>query len=249
MAKITVVNPHHWLHPDGTLPHLPGLRSRAVRVAQFIEYGGTLGKREVRQTLVPCRFRPDGRACPGLMAVLKQPDDTLLVLCPECKDDEFLIHDWQDTAWAQGQPPPMPIRQLFDTGPKEESAPHSPAPPQSVSDDVQNRLARAIKTLGARLSVGEVIQLIGTSDNPSHVLQAVMASLSGPPSKSALEQFLPVLMDTWNQVPRADLGGRSPADTHASGRPPSAPEGPGRNTPCPCGSGKKFKRCCISKTN
>ena len=23
---------------------------------------------------------------------------------------------------------------------------------------------------------------------------------------------------------------------------------PGRNDPCPCGSGKKFKKCCINKT-
>ena len=249
MPKVIVVNPHHWLNPDGTLPNLPGLRSRAIRVAQFIEYGGTLGIREVRQTLVPCRFRPGGRTCPGLMAVFKQADDTLVALCPECEEDEFLIHDWQDTSWATGHPPPREVGRLSDTGPKEANAPHATPPPKPVTADVQNRLAHAIKTLGARLSVGAVIQLIGTSDNPSHVLQAVMASLSGPPSKSALEQFLPVLMDTWNQVPRADLGGRSPVEVHGTDRPPSAPSGPGRNTPCPCGSGKKFKRCCILKTN
>ncbi|MBI5193059.1 MAG: SEC-C domain-containing protein [Nitrospirae bacterium] len=23
---------------------------------------------------------------------------------------------------------------------------------------------------------------------------------------------------------------------------------PGRNEPCPCGSGKKYKRCCLSKS-
>jgi hypothetical protein len=42
MSKITVVNPHHWLNEDGSFPEESRVRSRMIRVAQCIEYGGTL---------------------------------------------------------------------------------------------------------------------------------------------------------------------------------------------------------------
>ena len=60
--KTTVVNPHHWLNEDGSLPENPRVRARVIRVAQFIEYGGTLRIGESRETLVPCRCRPAGLA-------------------------------------------------------------------------------------------------------------------------------------------------------------------------------------------
>ncbi|MGA3042391.1 MAG: SEC-C metal-binding domain-containing protein [Bryobacteraceae bacterium] len=60
--------------------------------------------------------------------------------------------------------------------------------------------------------------------------------------------------DALAEIRRAqDLASREQARSLAvaSPTPPSTPKPsaaqPGRNQPCPCGSGRKFKRCCISK--
>jgi hypothetical protein len=82
----------------------------------------------------------------------------------------------------------------------------------------------------------------------------VMSGIAGPPpTKGAVERFLPVLMDVWNETPRDDLGGRSPKEAYGERRSePSdttVPLNLGRNRPCPCGSGKKYKRCCIAEAS
>jgi hypothetical protein len=111
--------------------------------------------------------------------------------------------------------------------------------------------------LGSPLTATHVRGLIAKSEHPGMVAEAVMASIAGPPStRGAVERFLPVLMNIWNETPRPELRGRTPGQAHHEGpwsRPEPArpvPLDEGRNRPCPCGSGKKYKRCCISaKTN
>lgn len=46
-SKCTVVNPWHWLNEDGSSVDDPKLRSRSLRVAQCIEYGGLARRRDV----------------------------------------------------------------------------------------------------------------------------------------------------------------------------------------------------------
>ena len=82
--KVTVVNPAHWLDEHGGIPLEPvDLRNRALRVAQCIEYGGPLPRGYWRETLIPCKRRPNGASCPGLMCVLKQSDDAILAFATE----------------------------------------------------------------------------------------------------------------------------------------------------------------------
>lgn len=240
MPKITVVNPHHWMNEDGSFPEQSRVRAKMVRVAQFIEYGGPLAVGEARRTLVPCRWRPDGQACSGFMAVLKQKDDAILALCMGCKEDEFLIYEWEDTPWARG--PDRAVRVANPEKAASDAAHGRPQPPPATAGDAL--LRRALAVIGSPMSVGQVRDLISTSDRPTAVLQIIMGSLPSPPTQGAVERFLPVLMNEWNKTPRNDLDGLTPAEKYASA---SAPVNEGRNRSCPCGSGKKFKRCCISK--
>jgi len=96
------VNPAHWLD-DGLIPaEPPRLRAMALRVAQAIEAGGPLARGLSRETLIPCTEHSDGAACCGLMVALKQRDDAILLFCPVCINDEYLIYEWEDTLWANG---------------------------------------------------------------------------------------------------------------------------------------------------
>ena len=175
------------------------------------------------------------------MMVLKQRDDAIQSFCMVCTTDDFLIYEWEHTPWANG--PSVPVH--VDVVAKAAGISRKP-PREPKAIDLKLMLARTLTLLGCPLSADHVCELISTSDHPTSVLQAVMATLSGPPpTKGAIERFLPVLMDVWNQTPRSEQQGRSPADTYAGG--PSTSRDLGRNRPCPCGSGKKFKRCCISK--
>ena len=98
-----VVDPWHWLNEDGTLPiENPRLRRKAIRVARFIEYGGDLDPGESRETLIECRRRPGRVACLGLMWVTKTDQDAILGWCPACGDEEIVVHNWQETVWADG---------------------------------------------------------------------------------------------------------------------------------------------------
>ncbi len=105
-----VVNPWHWLTEDGHfLVDNPPLYRRMLRIARFIEYGGPLKRHETRETLIECKRRPKGRACVGLMWVVKTDDDTIVAHCVLCRIDEAFIHDWQETEWANGTMEPAPV--------------------------------------------------------------------------------------------------------------------------------------------
>lgn len=105
-----VVDPWHWLTEDGHfLVDNPRLFRRMLRLARFIEYGGELAKNETRETLVECKRRPKGKACPGLMWVVKTADDGILARCILCRTDEAFIHNWQKTDWAEGMMDPVPV--------------------------------------------------------------------------------------------------------------------------------------------
>ena len=56
-----------------------------------------------------CKRRPKGKASIGLMWVLKTVDDCILAYCVVCKTDEALVHNWQETEWAEGMMPPVPV--------------------------------------------------------------------------------------------------------------------------------------------
>jgi hypothetical protein len=108
-----VVNPHHWLAEDGSLPDAPPrLRRAALRVAQLIEAGGPLALLHARETLHPCPKRPGGTPCPGLTWVVKR-EEGLHAFCPTCRADEALIHHWEDTLWADGPMEPVPVELVF----------------------------------------------------------------------------------------------------------------------------------------
>ena len=80
-----------------------------LRIARFIEYGGELDKREMRETLMECARRPKGKACPGLMWVVKTEKDEILARCILCRTEEMMIHNWQKTEWAGGMMKPVPV--------------------------------------------------------------------------------------------------------------------------------------------
>lgn len=108
-----VVDPWHWLQKDGSLPtSTPRLRKLALRVAQFIEAAATLPKLTTRETLIPCSKRPAGKACQGLMWVIKTEDDAILARCLACGHEEAMIRNWQETEWAEGQMEPAPVQTL-----------------------------------------------------------------------------------------------------------------------------------------
>ncbi len=98
-----VVDPWHWLNEDGSLPYdNPRLFRKALRVAQVIEYGGTLEPGEARETLLQCARRPAGKQCLSLLWVSKTSDDAIVAFCALCKHDEMIVHNWQQTEWADG---------------------------------------------------------------------------------------------------------------------------------------------------
>lgn len=103
-----VVDPWHWLTEDGHfLVDNSRLYRRTLRIARFIEYGGALKKNETRETLIECKRRPKGRACIGLMWVVKTEEDAILARCLLCRNEEAFIHNWQETEWANGMMDPV----------------------------------------------------------------------------------------------------------------------------------------------
>jgi len=237
VAEPKVINPWHFLDENGNFPDEPAARARALRIAQCIEYGGNLEPGHSRETLLQCRRRPNGAQCPGLLYVLKQKDDAILVFCLICQVDEYLIYEWQDTLWAEGQMEPLDIAAM---------AKHEDPRPEPAPQDPDELLSRSLTLLGSPLPAAQVHKLIATAPHPMSVMEAVLASLPAPPLKAALERFLPVVMDLWNATPRPDLGGFTPSQVHAHTAPRTSTK-VGANTPCHCGSGKKYKRCCMNK--
>lgn len=105
-----VVDPRHWLSEDGHfIVDSPRLYRQMLRIARFIEYGGELERNETRETLMECRRRPKGKACLGLMWVVKTDDDRILAHCVVCRSEETLIGNWQKTEWAEGMMPAVPV--------------------------------------------------------------------------------------------------------------------------------------------
>ncbi len=103
-----VVDPWHWLTPDGDIPSdQPRLRRNVLQVARVIEYGATLRPGQFRETLLECSKRPAGIRCQGLLWVEKRPDESLLAFCHLCQTDHILVHNWPGTRWAQGQLEPV----------------------------------------------------------------------------------------------------------------------------------------------
>jgi hypothetical protein len=111
---LLTVDPWHWLADDGGfLYDNPRLHRRMLRIARFIEYGGPLEKNETRETLIECKRRPKGKACLGLMWVVKTEDDGIFAHCVACRNEEAFIHNWQETEWAHGMMEAVPV--MFET--------------------------------------------------------------------------------------------------------------------------------------
>jgi len=108
--RVLVVDVHHWLEENGSLPRENmRLRRQVLRIARFIEYGGRLDAREHRKTLIECKRRPRGKPCPGLMWVAKEPapDFAIHAYCVVCRESEAMIYNWADTEWADGMMEPV----------------------------------------------------------------------------------------------------------------------------------------------
>ena len=105
-----VVDINDLLKENGELPtENPRLRNNALRFVTFVEYGGPLEPLHGRETLVPCRRRPGRRQCLGLMWVVKLPDNRIQAYCRDCRNVEALISGWEDSLWAEGVMPPVPM--------------------------------------------------------------------------------------------------------------------------------------------
>ena len=104
-----VVDPWHWLEPEGSLPEdNPRLRRQVLRVARIIEYGAGLAPGEMRLTLLECQRRPGRKPCPGLLVVGKRSTGEIETGCPTCGEADTRVHNWEGTDWAQGVPTPFP---------------------------------------------------------------------------------------------------------------------------------------------
>ena len=234
---VAVINPAHWFGEGGELPAEPRRRAKALRVAQCIEAGGPLPRGHARATLIPCRKRPAGTACSGLLMVLKQDDDAIHAFCQVCTADEYLIYEWEDTLWANGPMKPFDVAAL--------AAEAGLSKLERPARDIDLLLERTLALLGSHLTTTEARRIVARSASPTAMVQAILGTAAQPPAVATMERLLPVLMDLWNETPREELGGQSPDAVHAAGA--AAPREPrvGRNVPCPCGSGRKYKKCCL----
>lgn len=123
-APMLVVDPWHWLDKDGDLPtENSRLRRQILRVARFIEYGGPLEALECRETLIECKRRPGGNPCMGLMWVVKTKSGAINALCRICMTDEAMIHNWQETQWAEGMMEAVPSGLVVPNDDGEAAAP------------------------------------------------------------------------------------------------------------------------------
>jgi hypothetical protein len=105
-----VVDIQDWLDKNGDLPiDNLRLRHRALRIATLIEYGGPLEQLEGRETMLFCKRRPRRKQCLGMIWALKRQDDRIQAYCPTCGEVEVIISGWQDTVWADGPAPPIPM--------------------------------------------------------------------------------------------------------------------------------------------
>ncbi len=113
-----VVDINHWLDEGGGLPTANlRLRRNALRIATLIEYGANLEPGEGRETLAACRRRPARAQCLGMLWVVKLPDNRIEAYCNVCRDTEAVISGWEDTIWADGMMPAIPMKPDPDPGP------------------------------------------------------------------------------------------------------------------------------------
>lgn len=173
------------------------------------------------------------------MYVLMMSDEGIQAFCSACAEDEYLIYEWENTPWAEGQALPVHVSEYAQSIGRPEPEPRTPG-----VEDIDVLMARALAVLGSPLRVRDVQALVRVSPQPGDVVREVVASCPRPPHADALERFMPVLVDMWNNTPRPELGDRMPNDVFTAQR---RTKKVGRNEPCPCGSGKKHKKCCLGR--
>ncbi len=61
--------------------------------------------------------RPDRRQGLGLLWVVKLPDNRIEAYCSVCRETEAVISGWEDTIWADGMMPAIPMTPSLDPGP------------------------------------------------------------------------------------------------------------------------------------
>lgn len=232
--RIKIIDAADWLGADSQRSlERPEAYRTALRIAQCIEYGGPIPRSHAVATLISCRRRPDNQACRGLMQVVKTEIDELHVFCPACGAEEFLICNWESSAWALGPPEPVEVEEI--------------TPP--TSDDLPpNVRAQLLRVLAPyRVDADELVALIADAPTPASVIEAV-TTRRRPSDIEDMQRLLDAIQDAWNHVPRPELEGRTPTEVYFSQprQPAVAARAPGRNEPCPCGSGRKFKRCCLN---
>lgn len=264
-----VVDPWHWLHPDGSLPEAPQrLRARALTVAQCIEYGGPLPVHSGRETLIRCRRRPKGRACSGFLWVVKTQAQEIHAFCPTCGTDEYLIHNWEQTPWAAGPMDALPLDEMTSADIGDEMGSHgfgsgvftdaSGAAPSLDMPTLHQRIATALHMLKAPVQVSTVLEMIDRAEQPSEVISSVMqhADVS---DVLLVREFLQILMDAWHLKQqgrrvgsmvdgRAVVGGGALEEVSAHAIAPvfdSFDNHVSLERVCPCGSGKPQVRCCL----
>lgn len=111
---MVVIDPWHWLNPDGTLPEEPRLRKRTLRVVRFIEAGGPLLRGEAREVLVECEKRPGSVPCRSLLLVVKTERNEIHAFCTACGGVDSIISNWEGTRWARGLVPPLDFDALIN---------------------------------------------------------------------------------------------------------------------------------------
>ncbi len=258
-----------WLEPGGAIPRAPAeRRRRALFVARCIEYGGPLGVGEYLATLIPCPRRPGGASCRGFLDVGKEADGRLRARCPECGGVALRVRGWESTPWACG---PVPQRQGDDAPSLAEretelTAGRPPgdtqgagaggegdAQPAATTDGVDRRLEAVLAQMNSSLDAATVRRHIALARTPSTVVE-IVAGTGVVHDEAALESLCDALIDAWNHTPRAELGGRTPAqmsramtmpaDAARMGAPAAMASAVATEAACLCGSGAPAAQCC-----
>jgi hypothetical protein len=259
-----------WLEPGGVIPRGPAeRRRRALLVARCIEYGGRLEPGDWVSTLIACQRRPDGKRCRGLLEVGKEAGGALFARCLECGGEAARIRGWEDTPWAAGPvarrdaPTEAGSTALLAAKPAagDVVGDFSVAAGQgatggedtSIPDAIDRRLERVLGEMESSLDAATVRRHIALARSPSKVVEIVAGS-GAIPDEGLLEALCDVLIDTWNHTPRAELGGRTPAQMSRAMAMPadaarlSAQTGMAKpvatDAPCLCGSGAPAAQCC-----
>jgi hypothetical protein len=259
-----------WFEPGGVIPRGPAeRRRRALLVARCIEYGGRLEPGAWVSTLISCQRRPDGKRCRGMLEVGKEVGDALFARCLDCGGEAARIRGWEDTPWAAG-----PTVRHEAPAELQAAAPHPPKQAggclggeisvaarerplgdegTSIPDAIDRQLERVLGDMESSLDAATVRRHIALARSPSKVVEIVAGS-GAIPDEGLLEELCDVLIDAWNHTPRAELGGRTPAQmSRAMAMPADAARLSARaemaksvatDAPCLCGSGAPAAQCC-----